>query len=135
MAVRETPDHAFIYIPVPGSRIASMIDAGSGIVGAPGESHVVLYYEGNRYGASNLEYYPDRVKNAAGRLFQRYPTIAMMGITVEQAAVELVAVGIINKSYEISWDNKVAAFEYGAPGQSPDDEPEHYRYARLMRRR
>lgn len=40
----------------------------------------IIYYEGNLYGASNLESYDERIKCAAGRAYTRYPTVAMSGV-------------------------------------------------------
>jgi hypothetical protein len=52
------------------------IDGGSGIVSiSDGDTHHV-YFEGNRYGAVNLESIQDRIQIAAGRLICRYPTTA-----------------------------------------------------------
>lgn len=90
-----------VLIPKPGTRAAGVIDPGSGIVTDPVfdqiparvpdnpyegatvnwfdgtlKPEILVYYEGNRYGHENLRAYGDRVACAAGRLDQRYPTIA-----------------------------------------------------------
>lgn len=50
----------------------------------------VAYYEGNLLGASNMVEFYQRLVSAAGRLEQRYPTSAMMGVDPDE--VEIVAV-------------------------------------------
>lgn len=82
-----------IYIPKPGSAIERQLAPGSGIVGEPHPSGVLLHYEGNLYGAANLQRYEERLKHAAGRLVGRYPTVAMMLLPAAEAADALVAVG------------------------------------------
>lgn len=80
------PNRLNVYIPRQGSRLASVITTGSGIVGStekfPDGDRIVIDYEGNIYGASNVKTYADRLDVAAGRhLFNyphRYPTIARM---------------------------------------------------------
>jgi len=39
--------------------------------------HTLIYYEGNIYGASNLQHYTERLSCAAGRAAHHYPTMAM----------------------------------------------------------
>jgi hypothetical protein len=41
-----------------------------------GSQLVMVYFEGNRFGADNLQRWVDRVNCAAGRLLSRYPTVA-----------------------------------------------------------
>lgn len=108
------PKEATIYIPRGRDHLFG-IDAGSGIVGsrtANGEI-VVLYYEGNRYGAVNLFKFEERIVCAAGRLFTRYPTIAMIGLSSEDVQKHFMPVGRIGDNYEISWDDRNAAYAYG----------------------
>jgi hypothetical protein len=64
---------------------------GSAIVGQPaqGAERVLVYYEGNLYGAENLKAYEERVQIAAGRLTQHYPTVARSSLRKE----ELICVG------------------------------------------
>ena len=52
------------------------IRAGSGIVGRPAESGMSVYYEGNIYNASNMRSLLSKENQAAGRMKQRYPTVA-----------------------------------------------------------
>ena len=68
-----------VVVPKPGSLARRRIDHGSGIVVAEREwmnPNILVYYEGNRYHAENLHTFAERVKCAAGRLQQRYPTVA-----------------------------------------------------------
>lgn len=70
-----------IFIPRPEweAEVSLSIAPRSGIVGyecEPGK--LLLYYEGNLYGASNLKRWEERVHQAYGRLVQRYPTVAKM---------------------------------------------------------
>src|SRR4051794_30288960 len=80
-----------VLVPRPGTRAASVIDSGSGVVAATPhggltrpadyyeklrQSDVLAYYEGNRYGVANMQKFEERVLHAAGRLDKHYPTIA-----------------------------------------------------------
>lgn len=68
--------HLAVYVPTPESPLRSVIRLGSGIVGSPEGARVRIDYEGALYGQSGLERYADRVRLAAGRHTERYPTIA-----------------------------------------------------------
>lgn len=58
---------------------------GSAIVAFKSDSdHLVIYYEGNLYGASNLRRFEDRALMAYGRLTQRAPTIAMAAVPMSE---------------------------------------------------
>lgn len=60
------------------------IDKGSGIVGRPApDTRILIYYEGNRYGASNIVTFADRCYHAASRLEQDYPTVAQAYVPAE----------------------------------------------------
>lgn len=66
-----------VLVPKSESRAALAIDPGSGIVTKTGETpRRIVYFEGNRFGASNLSTFEERVQCAAGRLYTNYPTIA-----------------------------------------------------------
>lgn len=81
-------NHVDVFVPARGAHF--VIDHGSGIVGTPLDSGALLIdYEGNRYGASNVVTYADRVHLAAGRHLERYPTIARQSA----AARDLVRIG------------------------------------------
>jgi hypothetical protein len=81
----------YVLVPLPGTQPALLIDPGSGIiasfeaihalpdVGDPnftGRERVLVYYEGNRFNASNLLTFESRVNLAADRLAKNYPTVA-----------------------------------------------------------
>jgi len=52
-------------------------------------ANVLAYYEGNLYGASNLQRFSERLNQASGRAVQSYPTTAMALMPL----VDLVKVG------------------------------------------
>lgn len=60
------------------------IDPRSAIVGSPDApdtaERTLIYYEGNRYGAGNIVTFADRAMIAAGRLAERYPTVARAAV-------------------------------------------------------
>lgn len=61
------------------------IDPRSAIVSSAdqaGQPMRMAYYEGHRFGASNMTYFTERAYHAAGRAAQRYPTIARCCIPV-----------------------------------------------------
>jgi hypothetical protein len=69
-----------VFIPKPDRKTTQGIAAKSAIVGAPTPDEtdsVIVYYEGNLNGAVNLNEYYEKLLCAAGRLKQRYPTVAM----------------------------------------------------------
>ncbi len=66
-----------VYVPHPEGYLGRTIAKGSGIVGVPAEGGAVLiYYEGNIYGAQNIRTYEDKIYHAADRLVAKYPTVA-----------------------------------------------------------
>lgn len=89
---------ATIYIPKPGSTLDKTLIPGSGIVGQRGSIGLIIFYEGNRYGAASLLTWPSRVRCAAGRMFARYGTIAKQLVLDETT---LIPVGSI-KAAELS---------------------------------
>lgn len=81
-----------IYVPRKGSHIEKTLAPGSGIVAdadAARDGRVLCYYEGNLHGVKDMEAYAGKLKQAAGRLVQRYPTSAMAAYEV----ADLVRVG------------------------------------------
>lgn len=75
-------DEAAVVVPKLESqqRVAAMIDPGSGIVACAIPSNpdkLLVYYEGNRMGACNMNTLEDRTLNAYGRMAKSYPTVAM----------------------------------------------------------
>jgi hypothetical protein len=67
---------------VPSGNVSGLIDRGSGIVGVKlddprsEEGTILVHFEGNRFGALNLQRWADRVSCAADRLLAKYPTVA-----------------------------------------------------------
>lgn len=81
-------DEAIVYVPV--ERWAHRIDPRSGIVGRPedrnglaGGEAVHIYYEGNRFGASNIVTFADRCDHAHGRMVENYPTVAQRMVPLD----------------------------------------------------
>ena len=88
-------DRLMLYVPVeqfgahgivPGSAIVARDDRESD------SDPLLVHYEGNMYGATNLESYLDRALCAAGRLLERYPTTAKMAAAPD----ELMFVGYLD---------------------------------------
>ena len=93
-----------IVIPKKDSPFGLNIANGSGIVMIEGKQMAIIYYEGNLYGAQNLETYEERIICAAGRAHTRYPTIARSGILPENID-QFITVGECypNHGYRISF--------------------------------
>lgn len=109
-----------IFIPVLGSPVEHIVDPCSGLVGYV-DTHAgyfVGYMESNRLRASNMQLYSERIKHAAGRLFESYPTVAMFQIPAADTACNLIEVGTINRAYKISFTRPGLALAYGASNGS-----------------
>lgn len=78
---------------------------GSGIVGSPSarDDILVVHYEGNLHGASNLHHWRERVVCAAGRHATGYPTSAMCALSGNDLR-GLIRVGVIHGDYSIEID-------------------------------
>lgn len=79
-----------LFIPAVGANLG--IAPTSAIIAAidqAGPGRVLIHFEGNLYDFENLKAYAERVRQAAGRQVDRYPTIAKMQVTSE----ELIEVG------------------------------------------
>ena len=61
----------------PGSAIIAAVDQ-------TGPDRVLIHFEGNLYGAENLKTYESRIRQAAGRQVDRYPTTAKMVVARDQ---------------------------------------------------
>jgi hypothetical protein len=83
-----------VYLPVGGNRVTADIVRGSAIVGQPEprSDEVTIYFEGAIYDQHNVRTLADRAKHAAGRMIERYPTIATRVVLRET----LTAVGIFD---------------------------------------
>lgn len=99
---------AGIYVPVNVSAGFRNLRPGSAIVGIPMEDGLKIYYEGNMHGATNLHNSRERIVCAAGRLFHRYPTVAMSFVPAD-SIMELDRVGTVHDDYRIEIDNEAAA--------------------------
>lgn len=115
-------EHAVIYVPRAGSRLDRHIDPGSGIVGVPSAAggRIVLYYEGNRIQASNLETPEERIICAFGRAAVGYPTVAMSAV-LDDDVFDLVRVGTVSWPNVIRWDSPASLqvfqeYQSRAPG-------------------
>lgn len=104
-----------IYIPVAGSRVNLHVEPGSGLVGYLDPDTLVFsgYMEGNRLGASNLERYEERIQQAAGRLFESYPTVARFWIPEVEMPTNLIEVGHITRDYKVAFTRPGLAMAYG----------------------
>ena len=95
-----------VFVPRSTARLG--IDRKSGIVGRPTQSgRIELYFEGNRYGASNIKTFADRVYHAADRMQMRYPTIARSvvseGEVIKVGWFNGQTVAVTNESALASW--------------------------------
>lgn len=74
-----------LFIPAEGAKLG--IEPASAIVAAIDQcasDRVLIHFEGNLYGADNLKTYEGRIRQAAGRQVERYPTMAKMVVAREQ---------------------------------------------------
>jgi hypothetical protein len=79
-----------VYVPAPGAMEVADITRGAAIVGElQDDGGLLVDFEGNVYGAPNLERYANRVLKAAGRQQQRFPTRARRIV----AAESMIAIG------------------------------------------
>jgi hypothetical protein len=82
-----------VYVPAPGSRLRRVVLAASAVVGCEQPGPVEVYFEGDRFG-DGMDFHT-RLELAAGRLTERYPTVARA--TVDDG--QLIEVG----DYEPDW--------------------------------
>lgn len=77
-----------IYVPAPASYAELTIAPKSGIVGVPSSDGkwVRAYFEGNLYGAENMQTWEEKLLHAADRLMQNYPTTAVRLFPADQLA-------------------------------------------------
>lgn len=73
-----------IYVPAPGTFMRRWIIPGSGIVGRPRGSQVLIDYEGRKYNPVNIKTWEDMVFHAAGRHISEYPTVARALVQEEE---------------------------------------------------
>lgn len=67
-----------VYLPTGGDPATTEIVRGSAILGRPrfGSAEVTVYFEGAIYDHENVRTLADRATQAAGRMVERYPTVA-----------------------------------------------------------
>lgn len=92
---------AWVVVPKPGSMASRIIDSASGIVAKRQGQSVRVYFEGNRMGAENLQQPEQRVVCAAGRLFKKYPTIAMTVYNIDDFCAQFAIVGNCSDDYQV----------------------------------
>lgn len=81
-------EQALVVVPKAASTWSKMIVSGSAIAAFKSDAqNLVIYYEGNLYGASNLRRFEDRALIAYGRLTQRAPTIAMAVVPISEFVI------------------------------------------------
>lgn len=102
-----------------GSPLDREISPGSGVVGTKRDGGLLLHFEGNQYGASNLHNWRERTLSAAGRMFARYPTTAMRFVPAEQVTTDLIPVGSVTadtpqSGYRIDVENTEELNQYVA---------------------
>lgn len=102
-------DYIQIYVPKLESMSAfsKTSDPGSGIVGFATENGFLIYFEGNRFDAENLHSWDSKVRQAYGRLVQKYPTVAKSFVNQS----DLVSVGQTNGNY-VEIFNRELVFAY-----------------------
>ena len=105
---------AVIFVPKVGSMAETIIIGGSAIVGISRDDRTTVYYEGNQNGASNLGRYAERVVCAAGRLFKKYPTVAMASYDQETMNENFVGVGVVTDDYRVFIDDAATVIGYAA---------------------
>jgi len=72
---------------------ASNFKKGSAIVASKEDNHYILHYEGNVYGAGNLQTFAGKLICAAGRKNTNYPTLAMLSVTAGKFAKDYLVAG------------------------------------------
>lgn len=84
----------------------------SGIVAVCSDERVMIYYEGNLHGAENLRDWSERVICAAGRLFQRYPTVARTCLDPAWFEANFTVVGTVTDDYDLVITDEAAALRF-----------------------
>ncbi len=119
-----------VWVPANETRLGLRIAAGSGIVSVATASamwlsatdQVEIGFEGNLYGASNLDAYADRVYHAWGRQVESYPTTARAWVSTD----DLISIGnfdTVEGRVVLDDDEAVAMLEawIGRALDGPDD--------------
>jgi hypothetical protein len=74
-----------VYLPNGGDPATADIVRGSAIVGRPrfGSPELTIYFEGAIYDQANVRTFADRATQAAGRMVERYPTVARREVSCD----------------------------------------------------
>ena len=76
-------DEITLYIPNKDTYLAKHLKKGSALVASGTDlDTITIYYEGNVYNSADMELYEDKVLHAAGRLLQKYPTVAKSKVSL-----------------------------------------------------
>lgn len=112
--LKSTGEICLVVIPKASSQACAHIDPSSGVVARRSGDRMSVYFEGNRFGAVNLKTYVERVKNAAGRMFQGYPTVARAGYDLLDFEENFEVVGYCTDDYRVRIDKVGALLDYAA---------------------
>ena len=112
-------DIAYIYAPAEkfNSSFLAFIKNGSAMVGFEQEGFLKLYYEGNLYDAVNLHDPKERIKCAAGRMFNQYPTTAFTLLSGKNMKL-VKRIGSISANYQIEIIDEQSAEDWFASYKS-----------------
>lgn len=108
---------------IPKPETSSWIANGSGIVASIEGGVARIYFEGNTHLACNLHEVETRLLIAAGRLRDRYPTVAKTSLVEEDLQKHFIIVGLydldelhlsIDKQSETLWNNWVNSYQRDA---------------------
>ena len=105
MTADTEPPEVRAYLPAHEAPALRNVQAGSAIVShheyvhspddPEGPARVLVYFEGNKHGASNMATYADRAMFAYWRMRERYPTVAQAEVPVDQ----LVRIGTLDPEH------------------------------------
>jgi len=82
-----------LKVVIPSNQDNGQVDAGSGIVAIEDNGKYCVYYEGNRFGAENLQSVDGRLMIAASRLLWKSPTVASHTLSKVEFELQYITVG------------------------------------------
>lgn len=97
------------------------IKSGSALVSVSTDIGTRIYYEGNVYGACNLDNMSERIYTAAGRAMTAYPTISFLYLDDTSAESDFDIVGhveLINQRMAITVTNEEKLFDWAGTYKS-----------------
>lgn len=107
-----------VYVPTK-EPYARLIAAGAAVVGKPLENdRVIVYYEGNLSGASNLNTFEEKLDCVAGRMVSRYPTAAM-SMMPKDALAKVGTFDVLTKTFVIEDAAALEGWAQDAVAQPP----------------